>query len=104
MKNDLYIPNIKSGSMIMKTVLITCLYILVAVTSKSQIFKKVLNDVKNHAEWKVRSKAAQKTDAAIDSLLAAPQKTTEKKSKSKQTQAKQEASITSESKPEEEGT
>ncbi len=51
-----------------------------------------MNDAKNHAEWKVRSKAIQKTDQALDSLLAPPPKTEDKKSKSKQTPAKQTAS------------
>lgn len=41
---------------------------------QSQILKKVLNDAKNQAEWKIRSKAMQKTDEAIDSLLTKPQK------------------------------
>ena len=40
----------------------------------SQILKKVANDVKNQVEWKVRSKATQKTDQAIDSVLAPRQK------------------------------
>src|SRR6187431_2530945 len=60
----------------------------------SQILKRVANDVKNQAEWKVRSKATQKTDQAIDSLLT-PQKTEEKKSTSKQPQVKQSATTTS---------
>jgi hypothetical protein len=60
----------------------------------AQIFKKVLNDAKNQAEWKVRSKAMQKTDQAIDSLLSPPKKTEEKKS-NKQTQSKPNASTIS---------
>ncbi|HET6722677.1 MAG TPA: hypothetical protein VFH07_08005 [Chitinophagaceae bacterium] len=61
----------------------------------SQILKKVLNDAKNQAEWKVRSKATQKTDQAIDSLLAPQQKKEERKSTSKQTQVKQSTTGTS---------
>lgn len=47
----------------------------------SQILKKVANDVKNQVEWKVRSKATQKTDQAIDSVLAPRQKTENNKSR-----------------------
>ena len=50
----------------------------------SQILKKVLNDAKNHVEGKVRSKAIQKTDQAIDSLLTPVKKTEENKSSKKQ--------------------
>lgn len=62
---------------------------------QSQILKKVANDVKNQAEWKVRSKAAQKTDQAIDSILTPQQKKEDKNSK-KQTTSTQTASDKSE--------
>ena len=97
-------PNIKSRSMITKIVLFTCLLILAVSTGNSQILKRLANDVKNQAEWKVRSKATQKTDQAIDDLLTPERKTTEKKSRSKQTQAKQNTSGSSTSQQEEEGT
>ena len=60
----------------------------------SQILKRVLNDAKNEVEWKARSKARQKTNEAIDSLLAPPHNKEEKKSKSKQTQAKESTTTT----------
>jgi hypothetical protein len=72
----------------MKTVFSLCLLIVVSTTSHSQILKKVLNDIKNEAEWKMRSKARQKTNEAIDSLLAAPQKKGSKNSTSKEKPAR----------------
>ena len=54
-----------------------------------------MNDVKNEAEWKMRSKARQKTNEAIDSLLAVPQKKENKNSTSKQKAAKQSVSTSS---------
>jgi len=45
----------------------------------SQLIKKILNDAKNQTEWKVRSKANQKIDQALDSLLTHPKKETDKK-------------------------
>src|ERR1700741_1484103 len=73
----------------MKIIFLTCLLLITGIVSRSQILKKVLNDAKNETEWKVRSKARQKTDAAIDSLLSPPQKSEEKKSRSKQSPAGQ---------------
>lgn len=54
-----------------------------------------MNDVKNEAEWKMRSKARQKTNEAIDSLLAVPQKKENRNSTSKQKAAKQFVSTSS---------
>jgi hypothetical protein len=68
----------------MKAVFFIWLILIVSSTCHSQILKKVLNDVKNEAEWKMRSKARQKTSEAIDSLLAVPQKKENKSSSSKQ--------------------
>ncbi|HEX6848505.1 MAG TPA: hypothetical protein VF144_16085 [Chitinophagaceae bacterium] len=76
----------------MKTILFIGLFATISVACHSQILKKVMNDVKNQAEWKVRSKAMQTTNQAIDSLLTPTQKKEEKKSNPKQTGAKQSAS------------
>ncbi len=86
----------------MKIILISILFIITGTVCHSQILKKILNDAKNEAEWKVRSKARQKTNAAIDSLLTPAQKNEDKKSKSKQTPAKQSTSVNSASTKEEE--
>ena len=56
----------------------SCLLALNAV-SYSQLLKKIAKDVKNEAEWKVRSRASQKVDQALDSLLTQPKKEPEKK-------------------------
>ena len=45
-----------------------CILALNAI-SQSQILKRIARDVKNEAEWKVRSKTNQKVDQALDSLL-----------------------------------
>jgi len=66
----------------MKIIQMIFLFLVIGNASYSQILKKVLNDVKNQAEWKVRSKATQKTDQAIDSLLT-PKKEMEKKKENK---------------------
>lgn len=68
----------------MKITLFLCFVIMLSVTSHAQILKKVLNDAKNQVEWKVRSKAMQKTDQAIDSLLT-PKQNGDNKSKKDQT-------------------
>ncbi len=79
----------------MKIIYFIFLFAFAGNVCHSQILKRVLDDVKNEAEWKVRSKARQKTDQALDSLLAPPQKKKEKKSKSKQPEMKQSSSSTS---------
>ena len=79
----------------MKTALSLCLLVIFGTTAHSQVLKRVLNDVKSEAEWKLRSKARQKTNEAIDSLLAGPQKKENKNSTSKQKPAKPSMSASS---------
>jgi hypothetical protein len=79
----------------MRTILFIGLFVTISVTCHSQILKKVMNDVKNQAEWKVRSKAMQTTDKAIDSLLTPQQKKEEKKSNSNQPTVKKASTATS---------
>jgi hypothetical protein len=79
----------------MKTALSLCLLVIFGATAHSQVLKRVLNDVKSEAEWKLRSKARQKTNEAIDSLLAALQKKENKNSTSKQKPAKPSISASS---------
>ena len=67
----------------MKIIYFIFAFVVTGNICHSQILKRVLNDAKNQAEYKVRSKAAQKTDQAIDSLLAPSKKTEEKKSNDK---------------------
>jgi hypothetical protein len=62
----------------------------------AQIWKRVVTDVKNRAESRVRSKVIQKTDQAIDSLLTRKKKE-EINSKSGQPPAQQSASATTSS-------
>jgi len=87
----------------MKIIFFLALLIKASVSCHSQLLKKILNDAKNQTEWKARSKARQKVNEAIDSLLAPPQKKAEKKSKSKQTQPNQSASISGSTAKNEEG-
>ena len=70
----------------MKHILFFCLLILSCIACHSQILRRIANDAKNQAEWKLRSKAIQKTDQAIDSLLT-PDKNQEGEKKSKQKQS-----------------
>jgi hypothetical protein len=53
----------------MKIIYLILVYLSFANICQSQILKKVLNDAKNNAESRVRGKAIQKTNQAIDSLL-----------------------------------
>lgn len=80
----------------MKIIYLILLGVCIGNICHSQILKKVLNDAKNHAEWKVRSKAMQKMDQAMDSLLA-EQKSDGKKSKQKQASPQQSSSASSSS-------
>ena len=70
----------------MKVVYCIAFCLLAGNICHSQIFKKVLRDAKNTAESRVRSKAIQKTNEAIDSLLTP----SEKKPKEKNTSGKSE--------------
>src|SRR5215471_5639247 len=62
----------------MKSILLIPLLCITAITSYAQILKRVSTDIKNEAEWKLRSKARQKTAETIDSILS-PNKGDKKK-------------------------
>jgi len=66
----------------MKFILFLGLLLTACAVCHSQLIKKILNDAKNQTEWKVRSKANQKVDQALDSLLTHPKKETDKKKNS----------------------
>jgi hypothetical protein len=84
----------------MKTLFSICLIIIVSTACHSQILKRITQDVKNEAEWKLRAKTRQKTSEAIDSILS-PKKKPEKKQDDKKTNsqntdiARQDATLSS---------
>jgi hypothetical protein len=67
----------------MKYILIILFCLGMANNVHSQILRRLGNDIKNQAEWKVRSKAMEKTNQAIDSLLTPDQQEGEKKERKK---------------------
>lgn len=85
----------------MKRILLILTLLLNGQLCHSQILKKIARDVKNEAEWKLRSKAQQKTNEALDSLLTQP-KNENKKSKTKQKPAKQSAAVNTTAKEDDE--
>lgn len=72
----------------MKIIYFVAFYLCIGNICFSQILKKVVNDAKNEAEWKVRLKARQKTSEAIDSILS-PKKNNEKKKEDAKTSSPQ---------------
>jgi hypothetical protein len=75
----------------MKTIYFISICLLTANICQSQILRRIGNDIKNQAEWKVRSKAMEKTNQAIDSLLS-PDKQEGEKKEGKKSKAKQSSS------------
>jgi len=82
----------------MKTLFSICLVIVVSTASHSQILKRISNDIKNEAEWKLRAKTRQKTSEAIDSALS-PNKNIEKKKEDAKKYSQKQTSAASTSSP-----
>ena len=65
-----------------------------SISVHAQIIKKIGSDIKNEAEWKLRSKIRQKTSDALDTALAQPKKIKGKKKNGKKGQTSQDAKQT----------
>lgn len=63
----------------MKAFIISVFFLLAGNACLSQILKKIGKDIKNEAEWKIRSKARQKANQAMDSLVTRTQQKLKKK-------------------------
>jgi hypothetical protein len=63
----------------MKALFLSLLSFLIVYKSDAQIFKKLGDKVKRDSEWRIRSKADQQVSKGLDSLIAIPKKTNDKK-------------------------
>lgn len=71
----------------MKILLLQLCIFLLASKADAQIFKKIGDKVKRDSEWRIRSKADQQVNKGLDSLIAIPKKTSDKK-KAEKTESK----------------
>ena len=58
----------------MKSLFLLYAICLLAIVSHAQVLKKLGGDLKEDAKWKLKSKANQKMDQALDTLLSQPKK------------------------------
>src|SRR5580765_8507986 len=68
----------------MKQALMLFFIFLFTIEANSQFLKKIGKELGNDAKWKVRTKADQKMDQAIDTIIAQPKKSIPKKDTSAQ--------------------
>jgi hypothetical protein len=58
----------------MKSIFLLCAICLLAIVGQAQVLKELGGELKQDAKWKVQSKANQKMDQALDTLLSQPKK------------------------------
>jgi len=63
----------------MKIIIILTVLLWSGLQGNAQIFKKAADKIKRDAEWRAKAKAEQAENKAIDSVIALPKKTSEKK-------------------------
>jgi hypothetical protein len=83
----------------MKPILMLFLSFLFATATYSQIIKKLGKELESDARWKVRMKANQKMDQALDSIVAQPKKVLDRKKSANEQQQDNQQSNKSTDKP-----